>query len=198
VPSSSSCYPASGPLGRSASDEFSETRTDENEQKQYETSIDAMPAMAGKTMHSAESNISQLHGEAQYLDASSARRCPCNEATVGSEKDDDVGLVYPVLETRNSSATVRLALYVGSPPAPHEDHPCTPPRAQALVSIEDVYSMLQTQIQDPERGWGVLMRDVRNVLTAKRFKENAGSRAVAEGCTTWPIFIRTVLHMLHR
>lgn len=93
---------------------------------------------------------------------------------------------------------VAVHLYVGQLPDPTADDPATPPLAQNAVRIEDVFEIMQEQVQDPARGWGVLMSDVRKVLTPERFKENAGSRIIPPGYVTWPVFVRTVLHMLHR
>ena len=93
---------------------------------------------------------------------------------------------------------VAVHLYVGQLPDPTADDPATPPLAQNAVRIEDVFEIMQEQVHDPARGWGVLMSDVRKVLTPERFKENAGSRITPPGYVTWPVFVRTVLHMLHR
>lgn len=93
---------------------------------------------------------------------------------------------------------VGVCLYVGQLPDPTADDPSTPPLSQNAVSIEEVFEAIQEQLQDPARGWGVLMSDVRKVLTPARFHENAGSRMLPTGYVTWPVFVRTVLHTLHR
>lgn len=127
-----------------------------------------------------------------------------------SDKDYDqnrVLVVFNVQEaeqqdtnTEDPSAVpyVCTNLYVGRLPDPRAGDPTTPPLAQNAVRIEQVFEIMQAQVQDPARGWGVLMSDVRKVLTTERFAENAGSRVIPKGYVTWPVFVRTVLHTLHR
>lgn len=93
---------------------------------------------------------------------------------------------------------VRVGLYINELPDPTADDPSTPPLAQNAVRIEEVFEIMKQQVQDPARGWGVLMSDVRKVLTPERFRQNAGSRCIPQGYVTWPVFVRTVLHLLHR
>lgn len=148
-------------------------------------------------------------------DVSQLSEGPISEVGVGCEDGDfDPHRVLAVFEVhasgqhdgseenerggQSAEPFVAVHLYVGQLPDPTADDPVTPPLAQNAVRIEDVLEIMQEQVQDPARGWGVLMSDVRKVLTPERFIENAGSRITPPGYVTWPVFVRTVLHMLHR
>lgn len=112
----------------------------------------------------------------------------------GGQLRDPVFLVLGVCKTDYVTAT----LHIGKLPDPHANDPSTPPMASTAIDLKEMYEVLNEQVQDPARGWGVLMDDVRRVLKPSRFTENAGRCTLPHGKITWPVFVRTVLYMLHR
>lgn len=107
------------------------------------------------------------------------------------------GKVFVVFES-DATCHIKVALHVGQLPDPHANDPSTPPMASVTISLDQVYEILHEQLQDPAKGWGVLMEDVKSVLRPERFVENAGMHSLPVGKITWPVFVRTVLYLLHR
>jgi hypothetical protein len=118
--------------------------------------------------------------------------------SVGGADPERVLVVMEVVEAAEGGAQVAVRLYVGELPDPNSSGPSTPPLASSAVSLEAVFEMMQEQVHNAGNGWGVLMSDVRAVLTPAKFQENAGTRHIPAGFVTWPVFVRTVLHLLHR
>lgn len=114
--------------------------------------------------------------------------------TLGGQLPDRVFVVLEVCDTDHVTAS----LHIGGLPDPHANDPSTPPMASIAIDLKDMYEVLHEQVQDPTKGWGVLMDDVKHVLKPSRFTENAGRCTMPHGKITWPVFVRTVLYMLHR
>lgn len=122
------------------------------------------------------------------------RQSSCSSSPPEEDITERVFVALEICETGN----VRTLLHVGGLPDPHASDPSTPPMALMAIKLDAMYELLAEQVSDPAKGWGVLMQDVRNVLSPAKFSENAGRCTLPAGTITWPVFVRTVLYILHR